>query len=397
MVRFNLDCHLAFPATDFWRIRCSPSFLRFIVADGMLKSITATEEEVDEEGWSTREQTYCPMKVDCPDFIRGIVGDTLFKVNDAHRWKDSLKPCHLSFQIQPSFLSALSTTRGELSVKPFPTVEPDKTPEEDSCVPTVSSHDTLPEPSDQPEDDTASHSDLSEHDDSTPTIADKPDHKEDVSKTPAEKTEELPPAMGTKKKRTSEAGSEIESAGAETETDNEQDTDSSDDDDTVASDASAMAALDRLPAEDKSVFNVVGQTRVRILTLGWFVERAIVHNMRLFYKDYPATVYRFRCKLYRRFADGDTSVPISVVVDRLLQWEADQAEEERVRQVALKAAKEQEEQVQSSSIEDNVSSSSSTGSLPSIDLPNDNVESRCAQLQDSTNIARSTDALLVPS
>lgn len=82
--------------------------------------------------------------------------------------------------------------------------------------------------------------------------------------------------------------------------------------------------IDLLPPHEKSIHRVVGSVRVRILTLGWFVERSVAHNLRLFYKGYANTIYRFRLKLYRDFANNDMSVPIDVVVDRLLQHEADQ-------------------------------------------------------------------------
>lgn len=101
------------------------------------------------------------------------------------------------------------------------------------------------------------------------------------------------------------------------------------DSDCVKEPLGADALLALLDPADKSLHVVSGDTRVSILTLGWFIERAIVHNLRMFYKIYPATVTRFRQKLYKEFAAGDNSVPCSVVVDRFLARE-DALERERL-------------------------------------------------------------------
>lgn len=259
----------------------------------MLKDITVSAPVEDEDGWSTRELVYSPMKVDCPEFIRAIVGDTMFVVTDIQRWNDNIRPCHLSFQIRPSFLTSLSQTNGELLLEAFPVTDKEA-------------------PQDERRDSTLS------SDDDDAAIA--KSHYNNANNNASNKHL---PEESDKSHMPEETGSEIESAGPDTETENET-IDSSDDDETT--DASTTTGLGRLPPEDKSIFRVMGQTKVRILTLGWFVERAIVHNMRLFYRDYPTAVYAFRQKLYRDFADNDQSVPISEVVDRLLQSEAEQTE-----------------------------------------------------------------------
>lgn len=79
--------------------------------------------------------------------------------------------------------------------------------------------------------------------------------------------------------------------------------------------------IQSLPASEKCNHIVSGDTRVHVLTLGWFIERAIVHNLRKFYELYPATVFRFREKLYSDFADGDKSVAISDIIERFLEHE----------------------------------------------------------------------------
>jgi hypothetical protein len=66
---------------------------------------------------------------------------------------------------------------------------------------------------------------------------------------------------------------------------------------------------------------VAGECRVSILTVGWFVERSIVHNLKSFYREYPESVARFRACLVDEYADGDHTVPMSVVIDRFLEHE----------------------------------------------------------------------------
>lgn len=90
--------------------------------------------------------------------------------------------------------------------------------------------------------------------------------------------------------------------------------------------------IEHLPPSEKSVHVVSGETRVSILTLGWFIERAIVHNLRNFYKEYPATVARFRKRLYQDYAGGDLSIPVGSVIDRMLDLEEKQKAEEAMEE-----------------------------------------------------------------
>lgn len=279
MVRFSIECTLPFPAEDFWRIRDAPSFLRFIVADGLLKNMTASEPEQELDGWLKRVQHYCPARVDCPNIIRGLVGDTMFEVADHQRWNDDLHPLSLSFSIRPSFLAALSSTHGDLSVKPF------------VCDPPAESESTMDE------DNSNEHDIENNH----PAVSLNPPHSPN-----SDADEDTDPVE-------SDTGSSVGDAASPP---------------SVLLDDPVLA-IDALPAPDKSVHLVEGVTRVRILTLGWFVERAIVHNLRQFYTEYPSTILRFRHSLYDQFAAGDHSVPISLVVDRFLQAEAELIERER--------------------------------------------------------------------
>lgn len=340
MVRFNIECTVAFPQREFWRIRDSPSFIRFIVEDGILKRMTTTEPVVEADGWLSRTQVYCPAHVDCPDFIRPLVGDTMFEVSDFQRWKEEVKPYNLSFVIRPTFLTSLSNTRGELSIEKFPG---DNSTEADSKTPAYSTNanfKTTPVHHNSDNDNDNASADGSA--DSVRLTADGITSEVDSEDSNCQDLEpqkccdklsdddvELPSrrakCCSTRSRSADDLVSEIDSASVDSvnSTDRESDhADSCDDEDDAAVKTDPNAYIDRLPPSDKSIHRVVGHTRVRILTLGWFVERAIVHNLRQFYKSYPATVLRFRRKLYREFARGDSSVPVSVVVDRFLQHEA---------------------------------------------------------------------------
>lgn len=89
--------------------------------------------------------------------------------------------------------------------------------------------------------------------------------------------------------------------------------------------------MDSLPSDQKSVHMIEGDTRVSILTVGWFVERAIIHNLRKFYKLYTGTIVRFRKKLYKEYADCDETVPVSVVVERYMEAEERRQAEREMR------------------------------------------------------------------
>lgn len=244
MVAFNIECDLPFSRRDFWRLRASPAFLSFIVEDGLLKKMHASDAAEDAQGWETRVQHYCPAKVDCPDFIRAVIGDTMFEVDDHQRWHDELEPFQLQFRIKPSFLATLSKTHGTLRVD---------------------------------------------------------DVDRDV--VGMDEAADLVDASS--------------SAGSATDPDGSDNGEVSDTSDCEQNEPASL--ISSLPPGERCVHVVSGETRVSILTVGWFVERAIVHNLKNFYAMYPASVMRFRQKLYAEFAEGDESVECSVVVDRLLE------------------------------------------------------------------------------
>ena len=262
MVRFDIECVLPFSPSLFWRIRDTPTFFKFVINDGLLKKLTATVPQLEDDGSLSRVQTYCPARVDCPEMIRSLIGDTMFEVSDHQRWNPTKRPNHLNFYIKPTFLSSVSKTFGELCVEQF---------------------------------------------EGGDAIVDEND-VENESNDGSASTDMDPESSNASE------GSDMES-----------------------SPESIADYIDTLPANEKCRHCITGETRVSILTLGWFVERAIVHNLRSFYRDYPATIARFHKKLYAEFADGDYSVPVNKVVDRYMETQKPLMETE------MKAAIEQRE------------------------------------------------------
>lgn len=472
MVRFSVECVLPISQHVFWQVRDTYTFMRFLMTDGILKHISAGAEQVDADGWATRRAEYCPVNVDCPEFVRRVVGDTMFELSDEQRWNDSVRPYHLTFVIRPSFLTKLSNTKGELEVRPFPAekqpqpqIAPEQQPVEQAAVSSVSDdgrertseqQQSQEVAVDRDECNASAHPEAApdsgsqlcsesesdrEHEhghdnESEPVLLPSTAGEQIGTTEPLVETPEAPAAVDvidagavspcsqynsfedlddllddspllpevTDKAITDEASSnqppsssniddiasEIDSS-ASTDTgdgdsegaghrDESSDGDASDndsnnnnksthadhaedaedankdcdeninDDDRVGEcvvesakgeeiDADALrlewiddgasedkdldvsAEIDRLPVEEKCLLEVSGRTSVRIITIGWFIERTIVHNLRQFYGDYPGTLLRFRRMLYRRFANGDQSVPFSVIVERLLEWE----------------------------------------------------------------------------
>lgn len=299
MVRFRIECQLPFSREDYWRLRSSRGFLDFVVQDGLLKKMEASPVETAHDGWNTRIQYYCPAHVDCPPMIRAIVGDTMFAVDDYQRWNDHLAPFRQDFTIRPSFLTSISKTSGVLLVETFrPRSSSDDHRERFGA-----------------EDDGHAMSKDSRN----------PVFKDDVLTSTAQY----------------DRADVVENAREEHLSTTDASTDADDSENGESTDVSDMegpnepsdvhAVLSAIPSAEKLRHVVLGETRVSIPTLGWLIERAIVHNLRNFYNDYPATVTRFRQKLYRQFAGGDKSVPCSVVVDRFLENEAkclDQSQEQ---------------------------------------------------------------------
>lgn len=295
MVRFEVACDLPFSREDFWRIRTTPTFLRFIVTDGLLKKINATRIAVDEDGWSSREQSYIPTNVDCPAVVRSVVGNTLFGVTDMQRWNDEQEPFVQQFNIRPTFLSGISKTSGRLTLEP----SQDK--------PTL----------------TSTHDNDSQAEDGSSVTDSNDGGDRDIDTGSASESEDAGRADDSEQpeQETQDPNSSV--------TPQETDTSPSSTTDQVTADL----MMKKLPPSEKCRHTVRGEVRVSILTVGWFVERSIVHNLRLFYKDYPDTIARFRDLLIAKYADAEPDRPMADIInaymlDEETEWDAFHAEVE---------------------------------------------------------------------
>lgn len=314
MVRFNIQCPLAFPAEQFWRIRDTPSFLDFIVVDGLLKKIRVTTPEQQPDGQMTRLQHYCPANVHCPDIIRAVVGDTMFAVADEQRWIEEERPYKINFFIRPSFLKNISRTFGELIIQPFPHSQSNESQHSSNETTESEYNDNKPineiammdeTSNEQPQSDTQMKTSLLE---STDTDSDTQDRTSPTNTNP----------------NPSEAS------------------DTSDSSDVEPDSIDIDTYIENLAPHEKSIHIVKGTTKVSILTLGWFVERAIVHNLKCFYELYPHTIARFRQKLYKEFGEDNTKIPIEVIVDRYLEKEAEKIAQLQAEQKEMETQENQD-------------------------------------------------------
>lgn len=138
MGAFRVECTLPLPADLFWALRDTPAFLKWIVDDRLLNSITSTppvpRDPSRPDALLTRTQSYIPATVACPDMLRPLVGSTAFAVTDHQTWSAAVPPYTLDFKITPSFLTALSSTAGSLSIVPGRAAAAVATPEADAAV-----------------------------------------------------------------------------------------------------------------------------------------------------------------------------------------------------------------------------------------------------------------------
>ena len=75
-LEFQVDCVLNWTREDFWKIMSHPSFFEFLVKDGCLKRISATEAEYhDSDELFRRVRTYVPKHVDASEMLLRLVGD----------------------------------------------------------------------------------------------------------------------------------------------------------------------------------------------------------------------------------------------------------------------------------------------------------------------------------
>ncbi|KAA8497043.1 hypothetical protein FVE85_0772 [Porphyridium purpureum] len=127
-LEFRVECVLNWAREDYWKIMSFGGFLDFLVKDGCLKRISATEPEFhDDEQVFRRIRTYVPRHVEAPDMVMRVIGDSMLEVHDHQRWNQATKPFHVDFEIRPTFLREFIETKGYLSLGAYeiPTAEPD--------------------------------------------------------------------------------------------------------------------------------------------------------------------------------------------------------------------------------------------------------------------------------
>jgi len=222
---FSISCELPLSARDMWRIRAS-----------------AGSKGPDEDGYHKRTQRYVPTKVDCPDFLRRIIGDALFDVTDEQKWNedDPDVPYCQHFSIRPTHLANFCVTTGQLKLASVPA------------------------------------------DDNPNNGNNTDDNLDDVT------------------------DDECESDVSQSSSDG---------------DASPLSLFSYVPPHERCTHVVEGTTKVNLPAAGWAVERAIIHNLRVFYEIYPTAVGNFRKKLYEKFSNGNHNLSISEVIDRFLKHE----------------------------------------------------------------------------
>lgn len=261
MTTFTIACELPLSPEDMWRIRATAGFRRHVVEYGLLKRLDCSAARPDKDGYCKRTQRYVPTKIDCPAFLRNIIGDSMFDVTDEQRWCDDDSALSQQFCIRPTHFAGLSCTAGVLTLASLQHAETQRRPR------------TLPE---------GSEIDASSSDSSTPN---------------------------------SDSGF-ISSDGGASGSDGTIELDSE-----FTARSSEPSQFDSIPQRERCVHVISGDTKVSVPGAGWLVERSIVHNLKTFYNMYPGCVSAFRQKLYDQFADGDTSVAISVVINRFLKYE----------------------------------------------------------------------------
>lgn len=259
-MKFLVECELPLSARDMWRVRATAGFRRHVVEDGLLKRLDSSAEKKGDDGWMSRTQRYVPAKVDFPDFLRTVIGDAMFDVTDEQRFNDEERAFCQEFRIRPTMFGALSTTTGELTLRPVDAPE------------TEVAHDG---------------SDVSSEAGTDGTDCDSKNADEAENANAKEELSVSDPKHEEEKEEPTTKPSEFAS----------------------------------LPITERCIHCVEGDTKVNVPTVGWLVERSIVANLRLFYSLYPGCLARFRQKLYDQFASGDSTVPCSVVIDRFLKNE----------------------------------------------------------------------------
>eukprot|EP00171_Calliarthron_tuberculosum_P018207 IDg18207t1 len=128
MTVFTIACELPLSPEDMWRIRATAGFRRHVVEYGLLKRLDCSVALPDKDGYCKRTQRYVPTKIDCPAFVRNIIGDSMFDVTDEQRWCDGDSSLSQHFCIRPTHLTGLSCTTGVLTLESVEYAETQRRP-----------------------------------------------------------------------------------------------------------------------------------------------------------------------------------------------------------------------------------------------------------------------------
>lgn len=117
---FSVSVSLNIPHDLLWRVRASKSFMRFLVSNGALNKMDATEAQyVDaSETLRTRTQTYVPAEISIPEIVRPLFDDSHIEVRDIQTW-DETAPYVQTFDIKPGIMADIVKSTGRLTLEAY--------------------------------------------------------------------------------------------------------------------------------------------------------------------------------------------------------------------------------------------------------------------------------------
>jgi len=246
VLRFRVECELNWRREDFWRVMSHPAFLQFLVEDGCLKRITATEAEYHApDDVFRRVRTYVPKTVEASEMLLRVVGDSLLEVHDHQAWNHAREPFVVAYDIRPTFLREFIETKGLLMLF----ASPDEAAEQLD----------------------ASELDLAQAAASTAATAAKPVQVE---------AKQASKANGSTKGNPNGAvgAADIGETGGD------------------GSEGLKAAAEECAGGGDGMVHVVTGACSVKMFYVGQFLEQAVRNNMLTFYRHYPR-----HCAAFKRY------------------------------------------------------------------------------------------------
>jgi len=261
-----------------------PSFLDFLVLDGCLKRISATDAIKDDEGYSRRVRTYVPKTVEASEMLMKVVGDSMLEVHDHQKWKFEEKPYWIEFEIRPTFLREFIRTKGDLVLEevnshvensllgsgpPGVVVTPD--------IPEVKESKDTNDADAKAKEETAKRESgkLSAHtaEMTKEEIQDKLEHLQVLDDTPAKQ----------------DADKDVK------EKENDEDKAKEDKDITVVENNDDEEEDREESLQSERILHVInGCCTVNMFYVGYFLEQAVKHNMSRFYVTYPQHCANFK-------------------------------------------------------------------------------------------------------